>query len=188
MQELSKQGLLCGDKIDKLDFFENHFQKAHRIKYDKRLHKSNNVLAYVHSDLRGLVEVQSLIDKRYFMTYSRKVWLYILKAKYQALEKFKIWKVVVKTQSGIKVKALRIDNGFEFFNKKFKVHCQTIKFTPKQNGLAKRINRSLIDKIRGLLINFKLPKSFYEKFVSRDCYLVNESPPSTTKVTTLEEI
>lgn len=58
------------------------------------------------------------------MTYSRKVWLYILKAKYQALEKFKIWKVVVKTQSGIKVKALRIDNGFEFFNKKFKVHYQ----------------------------------------------------------------
>lgn len=67
MQELSKQGLLCGDKIDKLDFFENHFQKAHRIKYDKRLHKSKNVLDYVHSDLRGLVEVQSLIDKRYFI-------------------------------------------------------------------------------------------------------------------------
>lgn len=51
MQELSKQGLLCGDKIDKLDFFENPFQKAHRIKYDKRLHKSKNVLDYVHSNL-----------------------------------------------------------------------------------------------------------------------------------------
>lgn len=49
--------------------------------------------------------------------FSRKVWLYILKTKDQALEKFKIWRALVKTQSSNKVKDLRTNNGLEFCNK-----------------------------------------------------------------------
>ena len=52
--------------------------------------------------------------------YSRKVWIYILKTEDQVLEKFKIWKTLVETQSGFKVKCLRIDNRLEFCNKEFK--------------------------------------------------------------------
>lgn len=39
--------------------------------------------------------------------YSRKVWVYILKIKDQALEKLKVWKALVENQSGFKLKYLR---------------------------------------------------------------------------------
>lgn len=47
MQELSKQGLMYvyGDKIKELDFCENYiFGKAHRVKFEKGLHKAKNVI------------------------------------------------------------------------------------------------------------------------------------------------
>ena len=128
MQKLSKQGLLCGDRIDELDFCENCiFGKAHRSKFLKGMHISKQPLDYVHADLWGPEQVPSLSGGRYFMSiiddYSRKVWIYILKTKDQALEKFKIWKTLVETQSNFKVKCLRTDNGLEFCNKEFEQCC-----------------------------------------------------------------
>ena len=51
-----------------------------------------------------------------------------------------------------------------------------MRFTPQQNGLAKRINRTLVDKTRCLLINSKLSRSFWAEVVSTASYLVNKSP------------
>lgn len=173
MQELSKQGLLCGDKIKELEFCENCiFGKAHGTKLDKGLHKSKAVLDYAYSDLWGPAQAHSMSGGRYFMTliddFSRKVWMYILKTKDQALEKFMMWKVLVETQTGKKIKVLRTDNGLEFYNKKFNDYCQqwgiqkhkTVTFTSQQNGIAKRMNRTFINKTRCMLINSKLPRSF----------------------------
>ena len=56
MQELSKQGLLCGDNIGELDFCENCiFGKAHRSKFPKGMHVSKQPLDYLHADLWGKV-------------------------------------------------------------------------------------------------------------------------------------
>ncbi|KAH9762165.1 hypothetical protein KPL70_000710 [Citrus sinensis] len=201
MQELSKQGLLCGDNIDELDFCENCiFGKAHRSKFTKGMHVSKQPLDYVQAYLWGPTQVPSLSGGRYFMSviddYSRKVWIYILKTKDQALEKFKIWKTLVETQSSFKVKCLRTDNGLEFCNKEFEQCCQewgvrrhkTIRFTPQQNGLAERMNRTLIDKTRCLLINSKLPRSLWAEAVSTASYMVNKSPSSAIGFKTPEEL
>ncbi|KAH9762289.1 hypothetical protein KPL70_000762 [Citrus sinensis] len=201
MQELSKQGLLCGDNIDELDFCENCiFGKAHRSKFTKGIHVSKQPLDYVHADLWGPAQVPSLSGGRYFMSviddFSRKVWIHILKTKDQALEKFKIWKTLVETQSGFKVKCLRTDNGLEFCNKEFEQCCQewgvrrhkTVRFTPQQNGLAERMNRTLIDKTRCLLINSKLPRNLWAEAVSTASYLVNKSPSSAIGFKTPEEL
>ena len=52
MQELSKQGLLYGDKINKLDFCKNCiFCKAHSSKFTKGMHVSKQPLDYVYIDL-----------------------------------------------------------------------------------------------------------------------------------------
>ena len=106
----------------------------------------------------------SLIDD-----YSRNVWVYILKIKDQALEKFKVWKSLVENQSGFKFKCLRTDNGLEFCSKEFEEYCQkhgikrhkTVRFTPQHNGLAERMNKTLVDKTRCMLINSKLSRSFW---------------------------
>nr|GEZ70696.1 putative reverse transcriptase domain-containing protein [Tanacetum cinerariifolium] len=74
--------------------------------------------------------------------------------KHEAFGKFKEWKKLVENQIGGLVKKLRTDNGLEFCNKEFKQLCiesgiarhLTVDETSQQNGLAKRMNRTLMDK------------------------------------------
>ncbi|GKF67031.1 retrovirus-related pol polyprotein from transposon TNT 1-94, partial [Tanacetum coccineum] len=108
--------------------------------------------------------VKSLGGKRYFLSivddYSRRVWVYILMFKHEAFGKFKEWKQLVENQTGGTVKNVRTDNGLEFCNQEFKQLCVesgiarhlTVVGTPQQNGLAERMNRTLMDKVRCLLI------------------------------------
>jgi transposase InsO family protein len=48
--------------------------------------------------------------------FSRKVWVYFLKHKNDALTTLKQWKALVENQTGRKIKKLRTDNGLEFCN------------------------------------------------------------------------
>ena len=93
----------------------------------------------------------SLIDD-----FSRKVWIYLLKCKDETVVKFKEWKSLVESQRSKKIKVLRTDNGLEFWNEDFNYLCsssgierhRTVRKTPQQNGLAKRMNRTLLDRVR----------------------------------------
>nr|GFA65090.1 retrovirus-related Pol polyprotein from transposon TNT 1-94 [Tanacetum cinerariifolium] len=109
-------------------------------------------------DLWGPSQVESLEGKRYFLSivddYSRRVWVYLLRFKHEAFKKFKEWKQLVENQTGRTVKKLRTDNGLEFCNREFKQLCIETEIarhlivagTPQQNGLAERMNRTLMDK------------------------------------------
>lgn len=59
-----------------------------------------------------------------------------------------------------KMKVIRSDNGGEFVNLKFKetidkcgIKYQTTQYTPQQNEIAERYNRTFIEKARCMLIN-----------------------------------
>ena len=54
---------------------------------------------FIHVSIQHLVEVIS------------KVYIYILKSKDEAFQRFVDWKTMVEIQTRIKVKKLRIDNG-----------------------------------------------------------------------------
>nr|GEV97692.1 copia LTR rider [Tanacetum cinerariifolium] len=136
---------------------------------------------------QGLFGKKSL-GKRYFLSifddYSRRVWVYMLGFKYEAFGKFKEWKQLVENQTGRTVKKLRTDNGLEFCNWEFEQLCNEsgiarhliVIRTPQQNGLAERMNRTLIDKVRCLLIQFGLPKTFWAEATCTAAYLINRSP------------
>ena len=70
--------------------------------------------------------------------------------------KFKEWKSLVESQRSKKIKVLRTDNGLEFWNEDFNYLCsssglerhRTVRKTLQQNGLAKRMNRTLLDRVR----------------------------------------
>nr|GFA63844.1 retrovirus-related Pol polyprotein from transposon TNT 1-94 [Tanacetum cinerariifolium] len=87
----------------------------------------------------------------------RRVWVYLLRFKHEAFEKFKEWKQLVENQTGKTVKKLRTDNGLEFYNREFKQLCiesgiarhLTVAGTPQQKGLAEPMNRTLMDKDSG---------------------------------------
>ncbi|KAH9782268.1 hypothetical protein KPL71_008823 [Citrus sinensis] len=191
LRELSKQGVLGKDKIETLRFCEECvLGKSSRVKFSTRVHNLKGTLDYIHADLWGPAQTASLGGARYFMSliddFSRMVWVYVLKTKDDAFEKFKIWKTLVETQTNRKVRRLRTDNGLEFCNKRFNDFCaengvvrhKTVRHTPQQNGLAERMNRTLIDKVRCMLIQSRLPMSLWAETLSTACYIVNRSPSS----------
>ncbi|GJS00595.1 retrovirus-related pol polyprotein from transposon TNT 1-94 [Tanacetum coccineum] len=159
LQVLEKQGLFGKKSLGKLDFCENYvLGKSHRVSFGVGRHTTQGVIDYVHSDLWGPSQVESLGGKRYFLSivddYSRRVWVYILRFKHEAFGKFKEWKQLVENQTGRTVKKLRTDNGLEFCNWEFEQLCiesgiarhLTVFGMPQQNGVAERMNRTLMDK------------------------------------------
>ncbi|KAK0608121.1 hypothetical protein LWI29_025797 [Acer saccharum] len=167
--ELSKRNLLNGDQVNKLDFCECCvLGKQHRISFNTAQHTSKQILEYVHSNLWGPSKVPTHGGNRYFLSliddHSRKVWIYLLKSKDQAFESFKAWKRLAENQTSKKLKVLRTDNGLEFCNMEFNSFCddqgilrhRTVRHTPQQNGVAERMNRTILDKVRCLLIGSSL--------------------------------
>ena len=151
LYELEKQGLLGSDEISKLDLCENCvYGKTSLVKFNAIKHTTQGILEYVHSDLWGSSRVASKGGAYYFMTiiddYSRKVWVYCLKSKYQALKVFKTWKAIIENQTNRKVKKLRIDNGLEYCSNQFDSYCnlkgiarhRTVKGTPKKKWPCRR--------------------------------------------------
>ncbi|GJS21654.1 retrovirus-related pol polyprotein from transposon TNT 1-94 [Tanacetum coccineum] len=116
--------------------------------------------------------------------------------KHEAFGKFKEWKQLVENQIGMTVKKLRTNNGLEFCNQKFEQLCiesgiarhLTVVGTPQQNGLAKHMNRTLMDKVRRLLIQSGLPKTFWAEATCTATYLINRSPLTAIEKKTPMEI
>ncbi|GKA82111.1 retrovirus-related pol polyprotein from transposon TNT 1-94 [Tanacetum coccineum] len=95
-------------------------------------------------------------------------------------------------EGGRKLKKLRTDNGLEFCNQEFNNLCKesriarhlTVAGTPQQNGLAERMNRTLLNKVRCLLIQSGLPDSFWVEATVTAAYLINRSPYTTLEKNT----
>src|SRR3954471_23054695 len=199
--ELGKQNLLGGDKIEKLKFCEPCvFGKSCRVKFNKGKQRTHGSLDYIHADLWGPARCASHSGARYFLSivddYSRKLWVFIQKTKDETFENFKSWKTLVENQTGRKVKRLRTDNGLEFCNEAFDSFCaasgierhRTTAGTPQQNGLAKRFNRTILERVRCMLTSAGLKKVFWGEGVPTATYLINRCPSTALDMKTPEEV
>ncbi|KAJ4981961.1 hypothetical protein NE237_032798 [Protea cynaroides] len=161
MTILSKRGLLCGDHMTSLDFYEHCvFGKQTRVSFSIDSHTTKGTLDYIHSELWGPTQVPSKGSALYFLRfiddYSGKVWAHFLKCKSNVIEIFNKWKVLVENQTNKKIKRLRIDNGLKFCNGEFNKFCtdlriirhRMVKHIPQQNGVAKHMNRTLMERTR----------------------------------------
>ena len=79
---------------------------------------------------------------------------------------------------------LRTDNGGEYMSNEFKKylrdnlieHETTNPYSPEQNGVAERMNRTLIEKARAMIIHAGLSYSFWGESVNTAVYLTNRLP------------
>ncbi|GIL64180.1 hypothetical protein Vafri_18153, partial [Volvox africanus] len=86
--------------------------------------------------------------------------------------------------SGHRVKEVRTDRGREFVNMQLKSyfcskgieHGTTVGYTPEQNGAAERLNRTLLEKTRALLVESGLQRDMWAEAISTANYLRNISP------------
>ena len=86
---------------------------------------TSHPLELVHTDLCGPARTKTLQGELYFMLFidefSRMTRVTFLKNKFEAFEKFKLFKAKVENESGHKIKCLRSDNGGEFTSGEFKI-------------------------------------------------------------------
>ena len=83
-------------------------------------------------------------------------------------------------QTGRKLKVLRTDQGTEFQGdlsdycvRKGIVRQVSVAYTPEQNGRAERLNRTLIERTRALLLEHGLPKMVWSEAIPTAAYLRN---------------
>lgn len=153
----------------------------------KKGSRANDILDLVHSDVCEL-NVKSMSGCRYFVTFiddfTRKVFVYLLKNKNQVYKCLVEFKQMVETQTGRKMKIFRSDNGTEFVNNQMKkfcvkygiVHQTSAAYTPQQNGTAERMNRTLLDRVRCMLIDSRLAKCFWAEALMTAVRVVNYVP------------
>jgi len=111
------------------------------------------------------------------------------------LNYFKDFKVIIKKQSGYKIRTVRSDQGREYTSNGFEAFCTqqgirhqtTPAYTPQLNGVVERKNRTILNMARSLLKAKKLPKQYWAEAVSCEVYLLNCCPTRSLEVVTPEE-
>ena len=96
---------------------------------------------------------------------------------------------MVEKSSGKRVKTLWTDNGEEYTSKQFEdflkrkgIHYEhTVSKTPKQNGVAERMNRTLVETVRAILSDTKFAKKFWVEALSTAAYVHNRSPTTAVE-------
>jgi hypothetical protein len=106
-------------------------------------------------------------------------------------ENFKVYKTEVKNQCDVRIKRLRSDKGGEYY---FPSYCEfvgiiheiSIAYTPQQNGVAERKNRTLVEMVNALLCNSRLNKSFWGEAILSVCCILNRISQKKSKITSYE--
>nr|GEV02148.1 putative ribonuclease H-like domain-containing protein [Tanacetum cinerariifolium] len=162
--------------------------KQHKASYKAKLVNSiSKPLHMLHMDLFGPTNVKSLIKKSYCLVvtddFSRFSWVFFLATKDETSGILKTIISGIENQLDCKVKVIRCDNGTEFKNsvmnkfydmKKIKREF-SVAMTPQQNSVAERKNRTLIEAARTMLVDSKLPTTFWAKAVNTICYVLKRA-------------
>ncbi|KAJ9560132.1 hypothetical protein OSB04_005292 [Centaurea solstitialis] len=150
--------------------------------------RASRPLELVHADICGPISPQTIGGNRYFLLivddYCRYMWVYPIKTKDEAFPMFKRFKAKVEKEGLYKVKTLRTDRGGEFTSQKFSDFCNdegihrqlTAPYTPQQNGVVERRNRTILEVTRSLLKAMNVPDILWGEAVRHAVYLLNRVP------------
>jgi hypothetical protein len=61
-------------------------------------------------------------------------------------------------------------------------------YTPQQNGVAERMNKTLLERTRAMLKAAGLGKPFWTEAVNTTCYVINRSPSIAIELKTSMEM
>ncbi|KAJ9547455.1 hypothetical protein OSB04_019998 [Centaurea solstitialis] len=192
ISKLANGGLVKG--LPKLTFDRDSLCPACQMgKMKRSSHKSKtesscqSPLEMLHMDLCGPMRIQSISGKKYILVmvdeYSRYTWLEFLRMKSEAPEliiKF-IKRIQVLLQ--LPVRKIRSDNGTEFKNATLDAYLTSVgishnfsgAYTPQQNGVVERRNRTLVEAARTILAYSGLPLTFWAEAVSTACFTQNRT-------------
>ena len=141
-----------------------------------------------YSDVWGPARTQSIGGSRYYISFiddaTRTVTVFFMKTKDEATNYVKQYLTEIEKKFDRKPKYIRFDNGKELVNKemirwaaeKGIVIETTAPYSPSQHGTAERMNRTLLELARAMLIEMGLRPSLWPEAVAHATYIRNRSP------------
>ena len=170
-------------------------------KYAKQIKKgairSTGVLELIHTDICGPFLVKSVDGFDSFITftddYSRYGYIYPIKERSEALDKFKVFKAEVENQHNQKIKIVGSDRGGEYYGRHTPygqvlgpfarflqengiVTQYSMPGDPQQNGVAERRNRTLMDMVRSMLSYSTLSVNLWMEALKTATHILNRVP------------
>ncbi|CAK9804033.1 Retrovirus-related Pol polyprotein from transposon TNT 1-94 [Anthophora plagiata] len=162
--------------------------KMHQLPFHESNKVEKEMLGLIHTDICGPMSTPSLGGARYFATFiddkTRYTEVAVLKEKSEILSAFKAFKTRAEKQTGKFIKKIRSDNAKEYLSRGFSEYLQqegitrqlSTPYTPQQNGVAERANRTIVEMARSMLTQSKLPMSLWAEAVSTAVYIRNRCP------------
>jgi transposase InsO family protein len=135
--------------------------KLVRVLNKKASEYSTKSLERVFSDFWGPYSTLGLAGELYILTfidnYTRKSWVYFTKERRELRELFQVFRARVEAETSLKIKQVRCDNTLEYKALEKAIATIGVQFefttpyTPEQNRVSERLNRSLIIVARSIL-------------------------------------
>ncbi|KAK8686134.1 hypothetical protein V6N13_125161 [Hibiscus sabdariffa] len=166
--------------------------------FNGRSERASDLLGLIHSDVCGPMNTHVIGGFQYFIKFtddfSRYRYIYLMRHKSEALEKFKEIKNELQNQQGKSIKALRSDRGGEYLSQDFDellkecgiVSQLTPPGTPQWNGVSKRRNRTLLDMVRSMMSHSDLPTSLWGHALETAAFTLNRVPSKSVQKTPYE--
>jgi len=157
----------------------------HKTKEDRTTDK-----IIIHSDLGGPMKTESYGKKKYMATYicnqTEYSFVYFIRTKDEQFDKSKELKSQYELQRNVKIQGLHTDNGIKYLCNEFQnyfkengiILYRSVPYCPQSNGEAERLNRTLIEKARCMMIAANIPQYLWTAAVVTANYLRNRSPSS----------
>lgn len=159
--------------------------KISRSPFPKEAVPTNDVLDCIVSDICGPMPVTSLGGSRYFVTFidvhSKYSAVYFLKTKDEVELKVIEHLELLSNTFRKKVKSFRTDRGTEYMSNKVQTYLKsngikyqcTVAYSPQQNGIAERKNRTLVEACRAMLSESGMPREYWAEAIMNANYTLN---------------
>nr|GEV13901.1 ribonuclease H-like domain, reverse transcriptase, RNA-dependent DNA polymerase [Tanacetum cinerariifolium] len=148
--------------------------------------RSKNPLDLVYGDLCGPISPATHSGKKLIFLLvddcTRFMWAYFLTSKDQAFSTFKEFRQHIEMEMRMKLRMLRINKGGEFTSNEFTKYCKengkarklTMPYSPQQNGVLERRNRTVLSTTSSIMKAMKLPLTFWAEAVKHSIYILNK--------------
>ncbi|KAA8491550.1 Retrovirus-related Pol polyprotein from transposon TNT 1-94 [Porphyridium purpureum] len=161
--------------------------KAARRSYPASSQRAEKPLELVHSDLLTITP-QGFRGERYVVTLLDEATglagCFPIRHKSETLTALKSMVRAMEAMCGHSVRALRTDKGTEYVNAPTRAWADASgirlesgpPFVPQMNGSAERFNRTLLERVRAVVLAKGLNKHLWPELAPAVCYVLNRSP------------
>nr|ABF96984.1 retrotransposon protein, putative, Ty1-copia subclass [Oryza sativa Japonica Group] len=190
LSKLSKRDLVVGLKDVKFekDKLCSACQASKQVACShptKSIMSTSRPLELLHMDLFGPTTYKSIGGNSHCLVivddYSCYTWVFFLHDKCIVAELFKKFAKRAQNEFSCTLVKIRSDNGSKFKNTNIEDYCDDLSikhelsatYSPQQNGVVERKNRTLIEMARTMLDEYGVSDSFWAEAINTACHATN---------------